>query len=169
MSLMKARPDLAPRQGVDKTQLSLDTYLPFVVNRAASAMLDFSAAEFEKRGLTVPKWRVLFAVWQHQDCGFGDLAKLTDIEPSTLSRLVTAMSAADLVRRRRVTSNLRSVRITLRPKGFALFETMIAEALEYQASFAEGISKVEIEITLRALARIYENVQRSTAERAAAG
>ncbi len=75
----------------------IESYVPYLVNRAATAMLNYSAPEFEKFGLTVPQWRILLTLWHHRECRFGDLATLTSIEPPTLSRLITALVAAKLV------------------------------------------------------------------------
>ena len=47
--------------------------------------------EFQRRGLTVSKWRILAVLSDRGVCGFGELARLTSIEPATLSRFVESL------------------------------------------------------------------------------
>jgi DNA-binding MarR family transcriptional regulator len=123
-------------------------------------MLNYSALEFEKLGLTVPQWRILLTLWQHQECRFGDLAKLTSIEPPTLSRLLNAMTKTCLVKRRRMEADSRSVNVSLTAAGVALFEKTIPFSERVNGLYIEGLSKADLAVLRRALATIYDNVQR---------
>jgi DNA-binding MarR family transcriptional regulator len=141
------------------TNLTIESYVPYLVNRAAVAMLGYSAREFEKLGLTVPKWRILLALWNHDECRFGDLAQLTSIEPPTLSRFLNAMSAARLVARRRIESDSRSVSISLTAAGRALFEKTIPFAENVNRTYVKGLSAAELAVLRRALTTIHANVR----------
>ena len=123
-------------------------------------MLNYSAVEFEKLGLTVPQWRILLTLWQHQECRFGELAKLTSIEPPTVSRLLNAMTKARLVKRQRTETDSRSVNVSLTPAGTALFEKTIPFSERVNGLYVAGLSKADLAILRRALATIYDNVQR---------
>jgi DNA-binding MarR family transcriptional regulator len=130
------------------------------VNRAATAMLNYSALEFEKFGLTVPQWRILLTLWQHRECRFGELAKLTSIEPPTLSRLLNAMTKSRWVKRRRIEEDTRSVAVSLTPAGTDLFERTIPFAENVNKLYIDRLSAGDLKVLQRALTTIYDNVQR---------
>jgi DNA-binding MarR family transcriptional regulator len=125
-------------------------------------MLNYSAVEFEKLGLTVPQWRILLTLWQHRECRFGELAKLTSIEPPTLSRLLNAMAKARIVKRQRVEADSRSTNVVLTAAGAALFEKTIPFSERTNSLYIEGLSKADLAVLRRALATIYDNVQRQS-------
>jgi DNA-binding MarR family transcriptional regulator len=137
----------------------IESYIPYLVNRAATAMLNYSATQFEKHGLTVPQWRILLALRHHPECRFGELAKLTSIEPPTLSRLLNAMTKARLVRRQRVESDTRNVNVSLAPAGAALYEQTVPFAEFDNRLYVKGLSAADLTVLRRALATIYDNVQ----------
>jgi DNA-binding MarR family transcriptional regulator len=138
----------------------IESYVPYLVNRAATAMLNYSAREFEHFGVTVPQWRILLALWNHRECRFGELATLTSIEPPTLSRLLNGMTANKLVKRSRTATDSRSVTLSLTAAGRALFQKTIPFADEVNAQYTEGLTRSELAVLRRSLAKIYENVRR---------
>jgi DNA-binding MarR family transcriptional regulator len=140
--------------------LHIESYIPYLVNRAATAMLNFSARQFDKHGLTVPQWRILLTLWQHRECRFGELAKLTSIEPPTLSRLLNGMTKSKWVKRERIEEDTRSVNVSLTPAGAALFEKTIPFAENVNSLYIDGLSASDLAVLRRALATIYDNVQR---------
>src|ERR1017187_5658719 len=139
-----------PRRPVG--DLHIESYVPYLVNRAATAMLNYSALEFEKLGLTVPQWRILLTLWQHRECRFGELAKLTSIEPPTLSRLLKAMTKSRLVKRQRIETDTRSVNVSLTSAGTALFEKTIPFAEDVNGLYVKGLSVADLTVLKRALA-----------------
>jgi MarR family transcriptional regulator, organic hydroperoxide resistance regulator len=148
------------RRGSALDDLHIESYVPYLVNRAATAMLNYSAVEFEQYGLTVPQWRILLTLSQHRECRFGELAKLTSIEPPTLSRLLNAMTKARWVKRTRIEEDTRSVNVSLTAAGVALFERTIPFAESVNQLYVEGLSESDLAVLRRALATIYGNVQR---------
>lgn len=129
-------------------------------------MLNCSAEEFESFGLTVPQWRILLTLSQHPECRFGELAKLTSIEPPTLSRLLNGMTKLRWVKRKRIAEDTRSVSVSLTPGGRALFERTIPFAEDVNRRYIAGLSAADLAVLRRALATIYDNVQRERAMRA---
>ena len=148
------------RRAASADGLHIESYVPYLVNRAATAMLTYSALEFDKLGLTVPQWRILLTLRQHRECRFGELAKLTSIEPPTLSRLLNAMTKSRWVKRQRMEADSRSVNVSLTAAGTALFERSIPFAETVNAMYVEGLTKAEVTILRRALTTIYANVRR---------
>ena len=137
--------------------ISVNTYIPTLVNRVADAALKGAAAEFASRGLTVPKYRILLAVAEYQNVQFRDLAKLTSVEPPTLSRLLDEMQSAGLLRRRRDPNDSRSINISLKASGRALLDGTTDWALEVEKDILRGISSAEAQLLRSLLVRIFQN------------
>lgn len=144
----------------DHDDVRIESYIPYLINRAATAMINYSALEFEQLGLTVPQWRILLTLWQHRDCRFRELAELTSIEPPTLSRLLNAMTKSRLVKRRRVAEDTRGVSVALTAAGVALFERSMPFAENCNRLYIDGLTAGELAVLRRALTRIYDNVKR---------
>lgn len=138
--------------------LEIETYLPYLVNRVALALMSYSAPEFEKNGLTVPQWRILLALRQYGERRVGDLVKLTAIEPPTLSRLLGMLEERGLLERRRVQPDTRGVAVSLLPAGRHVFEETIESALEAEAMLTEGFTHAERLRLQSYLTRMFDNV-----------
>jgi DNA-binding MarR family transcriptional regulator len=141
------------------SKLHIEDYVPSLVNRAGTAMLSYSAREFQQLGLTVPQFRILLTLWHHDECRFGDLATLTSIEPPTLSRLLNGMAAGKLVKRKRSVEDTRSVTLSLTAAGRALFEKVIPFADRCDELYTAGISASDLAVLRRTLTAIYHNVR----------
>jgi len=144
----------------------LSVFLPYLLNRAGSRIADsFSESLKEEHDLTLSMWRVLAAL-HHRDGQFvGELARMTTIEVSTLSRMLGAMQRRGLVERRRpalqaVGSDARTVAIHLTDAGRALTEQLIPEALRYEATALTGFTEDEARMLKSMLGRLFENMGR---------
>jgi DNA-binding MarR family transcriptional regulator len=139
--------------------LHVESYVPYLVNRAATAMLNYAARDFAKFDLTVPQWRILLTLWHHQVCRFGELSTLTSIAPPTLSRLLNAMRTSGIVKQKRTEADSRSVEVSLTAAGRALFEKTIPFAERTNSLYTKGISASDLNAVRRALTTIYKNVR----------
>jgi DNA-binding MarR family transcriptional regulator len=151
----------APRRG----GLHIETYVPYLVNRAAAAMIAYSAEAFKQHDLTVPQWRILFALSDGDGCRFGELARLTSIEPPTLSRLLNGMVTDGLVSRSRTETDGRGSHIALTAAGRSCFEGTLDFARDVQELYTDGLSEQDLHTLRRALTTIYENVRTAAAAR----
>src|SRR5277367_219986 len=74
------------------TKLDLGDYLPYLVNRVGTIIAEqFGADALARHGLSIADWRVLAVLASNGGQRQIDLADLTSIEASTLSRLVTRL------------------------------------------------------------------------------
>jgi len=79
-------------------------------------------------------WRVMAVLASTGGQRQIDLADLTSIDSSTLSRLVTRLVRLGLVTRTRSTSSNREVAVKLSPKGGALVAQLIPIGLEFESA-----------------------------------
>jgi DNA-binding MarR family transcriptional regulator len=145
---------------VGRSDLELSNYLPYLINRVGMALV----ARFTRDGLhathlTIGTWRVLAAVANHDGVRQVDLARLTSIEVSTVSRLVTRLVQLGLAARSRSTKNNREVTVQLTKKGKALFAQLVPIAFDLQNVATRGVTKTELATTKRVLSLMHENLQ----------
>lgn len=141
------------------SRLNLSDYLPYLVNRVGTVMADqFGAQTLAPHGVSIAMWRVMAALSANGSQRQIDLAELTSIDASTLSRLVTRLIRTGLATRTRSTNSNREVIVALSPKGSALVARLIPPACEVEADAATGLSAQELAIVKRCLRRMYANM-----------
>ena len=69
----------------------LTNSFPYLLNRVGVQMGELFSRRIAGYGVTLPMYRVMAALWETGDQRLGDLATMTTIEISTLSRLVGEM------------------------------------------------------------------------------
>ncbi len=139
--------------------IRIEQYMPYLLNRVAMRMIKGSKPRFADLKLTVPTWRILLTLSEHKACRFGELVKLTTIEPATLSRLTDQLHRRGLVRRKTAPGDARSMVISLSPAGADLYGRSVPFALDVQARLLDGVSEADVRVVRRALVRMYENLE----------
>jgi len=77
-----------------RLHLDLDGYLPYLIHRVGSALAGrFTEDTLARHDLSIAMWRVLAALSANGEQRQIDLAAMTSIDVSTLSRLVTRLVA----------------------------------------------------------------------------
>jgi DNA-binding MarR family transcriptional regulator len=143
-------------------RLDLANYLPYLVNRLGSALVaSFTATALAQHDLNIDAWRVMAVLANRGAQRQIDLAALTSIEVSTLSRLVTRMVRKGLVTRRRSRNSNREVVVELSAKGRGLVGRIIPLAHRLEATAAAGIPAKDMTVVKRALRRMFENMSGS--------
>jgi DNA-binding MarR family transcriptional regulator len=116
----------------------------------------FGADALAEHGLSIAMWRVLASRGSQRQI---DLADLTSIEVSTLSRLVTRLIRKGLVTRTRSANSNREVTVKLSPKGQSLVSHLIPIALNFEAAAIAGLSAKDIAVLKRCLRRMFGNMK----------
>ena len=138
----------------------LGDYLPYLLNRAGVRLAVNFGRHLKPLGVGIQEWRVLAALAAHGSQRLSDLAALTSIDLSTLSRLVGRMVRARLVARGRVNGDRREVRVRLTPRGRRITRGIIPMARRYEQIALAGFSPAEATALKRQLIRLYANLDR---------
>ena len=142
-----------------RSGLILEDYLPYLINRVGSAVaLRFTQGPLAAHRLSIAMWRVLAVLSSNGGQRQIDLAKLTSIDASTLSRLVSRLVRMGLVTRSRSRTSSREVVVGLSPKGRAVVDRLIPVALEYEDMLRAGVPEKDVAVVKRALRRMYANM-----------
>jgi DNA-binding MarR family transcriptional regulator len=145
-------------------KLDLGDYLPYLTNRVGMIVAEqFGDDALAEHGLSIAMWRVMAVLAAQGSLRQIDLADLTSIEVSTLSRLVTRLIRKSLVTRTRSARSNREVAVKLSPKGHSLVDHLIPIALDFEAAAIAGLSTKEIGVLKRCLRRMYGNMKNRAA------
>ena len=156
------------RTVTDSRKVNLADYLPYLVNRVGSIVAEqFGAETLAPHRLSIALWRVMAVLAANGRQRQIDLADLTSIDASTLSRIVTRLVRLNLVTRTRSATSNREVAVALSAKGSALVARLIPDAREMEAEAAAGISPEELAVVKRCLRRMYGNMKDRAAASAA--
>jgi DNA-binding MarR family transcriptional regulator len=145
-----------------RPHLDLSDYLPYLINRVGAALVArFSEDALAGTRLSIATWRVLAVLSNNGRLRQIDIAEITNIEVSTLSRLITRLVHMGLVSRTRSAMSNREVVVELTPKATALVAQLIPIADELQRTATQGLSKQDLIAVKRALRRMHENLTRT--------
>jgi len=142
----------------DNNDIELSDYLPYLINRVGAALVARYEVELKRYGLSIAMWRVLVALSHNGSQRQIDIADMTSIDVSTLSRLVTRMIRMGIVSRTRSDTNNREVTVELTAKGRAQLNRLmpIGRAMEHEA--VAGLSGADLAATRAALRHMYDNL-----------
>ena len=135
----------------------LETYLPYLMNRAGVRIADAFSKEIRPLGATLQMWRVLAALRDRDGRRMGDLSETTSIEVSTLTRLVDSMEKKKLVARRADQADARAIVLHATAAGRSLTRRILPIAQRYEKVALRGFDAGEAERLKAALRRLYAN------------
>lgn len=137
----------------------LESYVPYLLNRAGVRIATSFDEEVRPLGATVQIWRVLAALRERDGRRMGDLSATTSIEVSTLTRLVDQMERKGLVLRRRDPQDARVVSLHVTAAGKRLTRRIVPIADRYEKVALKGFAPAEAEALRAALRRLYANME----------
>lgn len=136
----------------------LTTSMPFLLARLGVRMGSLFSQRLATYDLTLPMYRVLAALSERPGQKLGELSAMTTVELSTMSRLVGAMTARDLVSRHRPAGNERAVQIDLTVQGARMAALLRAEAEHYEEVAVSTLRPTEIDRFKRTLAKMFDSL-----------
>lgn len=133
-------------------------YIPYLINRAATALVDQFQTGLKEHGIARLEWRVLAILGQRGPTRFGALASLSTLEQPTLSRTINTLSERKLVIKSRSGIDARGVVIEPTEAGKALVKRILPHAIEVERLSIEGMSHDEAKFLQRLLQRLCDNL-----------
>jgi DNA-binding MarR family transcriptional regulator len=114
---------------------------PYLLNRVGVRMGDLFSRRIVSYGVTLPMY---------------DLADMTTIELSTLSRLIGTMEKMKLVSRSRLENNARTVAISLTDEGGKLLSELMPIAQHFEQVAVSKLSPTALKALKKTLSDIYD-------------
>lgn len=128
---------------------------PYLLNRVGVRMGDLFSRRIESYGVTLPMYRVMAALREVPGQRLNDLAEMTAIELSTLSRLIGSMEKMKLVSRSRLENNARTVAISLTKTGGGLLSELAPIAQHFEEVAVSKLSPAALKALKKTLVDIY--------------
>ncbi len=135
--------------------VELATYLPYLVNRLGQRFVSELSPALATQGVGVQDWRVLIVLYQRGEQAVGSLSKLTSINMSTLSRLISRMADRGLFERCRGYDDARSVTVKLTETGTALTEKILPSATSIEDNATQEFTEAELATLRQLLVKLY--------------
>ena len=134
----------------------LARFLPYrlsvVTNRISRAFARRYSAEF---GISIPEWRVVAVVGSFAPLSSNEICRLTEMDKAKVSRAVTRLVAAGLLKRGSDAADQRLIRLAFTRKGRQVYEAIVPRALALEAELTAALEPGERETLERALAKLY--------------
>ena len=154
-----------PAEGVGNYKLT--TSFPYLVRRVGVRIGELFDRRIAQYGISVSMYRVLASLREQDGQQLGQLAGMTSIEVSTLSRLIGSLVRRGLVTRRRPERNGRIVEIALSAKGRALVVELLPIGAHYESVAVAGLDGAAVALLKSQLRIAYDNLDKLEQELAA--
>jgi DNA-binding MarR family transcriptional regulator len=116
---------------VMRTELLLEDFIPFRLNRLADAIsVNLSEIYRDRFGLEVPEWRVLVTIGQCHDITAQHIAQSTRMHKTRVSRAIAALEDRNLLARTSNVEDGREMRLHLTKAGQRMYLSLVPLALE---------------------------------------
>lgn len=122
----------------------LGRFLPYRVVALGQVMGQSLAREYaEEFGLTIPEWRTLALIGQHEAVTAARVVADTPMDKATVSRAAARLVERGLAERVPHEADRRSAVLRLSEEGQAVFGQVAARALAYEADLLESLTPPE--------------------------
>ena len=141
------------------THLHLNAFMPFRLNRLASAMSEQLAEIYEAQfGLDIPGWRVLATLGEFGEQHAQFIALSTRMHKTRVSRAVAALAERGFVTSTESRTDRREVPLRLTSKGKRLYQQLVPLALARERELLQGLTAGERAAFAHAVSRLEEDL-----------
>ena len=138
----------------------LENYPLYLIGHVDHRYSARMAATLSTQKISRPKWRCLLCLSKKNGQSISEIAEITLIERSTLSRVVDRMAADGLLRRQPRRSDARITEVHITAKGRLMLNEVLRVASAQYARTVDGLSASEIDSLCRTLKKMLENLTR---------
>jgi len=138
-----------------RSDLKLSRFLPYVINNLAERIsAGLSTLYSDEYGLTIPEWRVIANLAEHNTLNARQIVQFTTLEKSTVSRAVNNLSARGLVSQQRTEGDNRVKDLALTDAGNSLYRAIVPRALAWERELLEDLNAGEYRDLLHSLDKL---------------
>ena len=136
----------------------LEQFLPYLVHRVGANLAEGFDDGFAEAGVSLPEWRALSILYEYGPQTMGDIARQTNINASTMTRLVGQMEKRELVKRERPVANQRTVFVRILADGREKVEFLIPRVLDFEQELSGCFSAAELQTLKSLLAKFFHSL-----------
>jgi DNA-binding MarR family transcriptional regulator len=138
-----------------RSDLKLTRFLPYVINNLAERIsAGLSTLYSDEYGLTIPEWRVIANLAEHNTLNARQIVEFTTLEKSTVSRAVNNLSVRGLVSQQRTEGDNRVKDLALTDAGDTLYRSIVPRALAWERDLLEDLNSGEYRDLLHSLDKL---------------
>ncbi|MDH4041367.1 MAG: MarR family winged helix-turn-helix transcriptional regulator [Gammaproteobacteria bacterium] len=127
-----------------RRDLRLNSFLPYVLSNLAERVSDgLSHIYADEYQLTIPEWRVIANLAEHDTLNARQIVEFTTMEKSKVSRAVTNLCARGLVSQQRARGDSRAKDLSLTGSGRALYRGIAPKVLAWERELLDELSPGE--------------------------
>ena len=127
-----------------RRDLRLNGFLPYVLanlaERVSAGLSHIYADEYQ---LTIPEWRVIANLAEHDTLNARQIVEFTTMEKSKVSRAVSNLSARGLVSQQRARGDSRAKDLALTSTGKVLYRSIVPRVLAWERELLDELSPGE--------------------------
>ncbi|HEY1838085.1 MAG TPA: MarR family winged helix-turn-helix transcriptional regulator [Rhizomicrobium sp.] len=139
--------------------LDLDRFLPYKLSILSNRASDAIAQHYSDRfGLSVPEWRVIAVLGQSPGMSARDVATRTAMDKVQVSRAVASLVEARRVKRDGDEADGRITRLSLTPRGQAIYDDVVPLALHLEEVFLAALTPDERKALDRLLDKLTDRI-----------
>lgn len=133
-------------------RLILSQFLPYRLSITMQAVSEGLATRYSHEfGITVPEWRVISALGEHQEMTARDIAAHARMNKTMVSRAVATLLERNILLRRENSGDRREAFLRLARRGDDIYAAIVPMALDYERKLLRDLPKAEIAALDRAL------------------
>lgn len=145
---------------VMRTELLLEEFVPFRLNRLADAVsVNLSEIYRDRFALEVPEWRVLVTVGQCHEITAQQIVHSTRMHKTRVSRAVSALEERSLLGRTSSHDDGREMRLHLTSAGEHMYRALVPLALERERRLLSCLSDSQRRTFLAALRQLEDALE----------
>lgn len=141
--------------------LQLRHFLAYrMVNLARLLSDSLSQVYLQKFQLTIPEWRVLATLAEHQSLNAKQISAMTFMDKTKVSRAVSQMSDAGYLQKMRDKQDQRAVHLSLSQHGYDLYYRIVPHILDWETQLLDNISAPEYRDLLATLDKLEQGIKK---------
>ncbi|WP_420403880.1 MarR family winged helix-turn-helix transcriptional regulator [Nisaea sp.] len=158
-----------PREtDTDIDMLDLDRFLPYrlavIAARVSKALSTLYAERF---GISIPEWRVIAHLARSERISVRDIQARVNLDKVKVSRAVSRLEAAGLVRKSAKASDARLLEISLSEAGWAVYRQIVPLAKDFERDLLGVLDADDREALERIFGRLHDRLDATAAPDAA--
>jgi MarR family transcriptional regulator, organic hydroperoxide resistance regulator len=136
----------------------LNDSVGWLLNNAARLASRRLSSKLAGYNVTPPQWGVLVALWEQDGLSLSELAKRSFFDGPTMTGIVDRLEKANLVERRRDSTDRRVISVYLTEEGKRLQDQLPALSEDANRDATAGLSPDEIDRFVHTLRKIIANL-----------
>lgn len=127
-----------------RNELKLASFLPYMLaSLAQDVSTELSTIYAQQFELTVPEWRVLANLAEHDTLNARQIVETSSMVKSKVSRAVQSLDQRGLITQQTASGDARAKDLSLTEEGKALYRQIAPKALAWERSLLDGLTTGE--------------------------